>query len=99
MVLRPTEHRWSSAAVHLLGTRDKSGILDMEFWRRAGGTETWAQMYDDPGMPEQTIEFRRCTYSGRPFGDAAFVTSMEERFGRKWRRIREGGVRAAANSA
>ncbi len=98
MVARPEEYRWSSAPAHLCGDRDRTGVLDLEFWSRAGGMETWAEMFLAPGLDDQVTALRKCTYSGRPFGDHSFVASMEERFGRKWRRVQEGGIRQAAVS-
>jgi putative transposase len=86
MVKEAVEYRWSSASTHLLGAPDPSGILDSAFWAKAGGTATWAEMHGVAMCPKQAIALRKCTYSGRPFGDEAFVTTMEERFGRKWRR-------------
>jgi len=98
LVRAPEEYRWSSAAVHLLGAPDRSRILDVDFWRRSGGVDTWKEMFRADGMADRAKELRRCTYSGRPFGEDAFVASMEERFGRKWRRVNEGGAQRAAVS-
>lgn len=84
----PGEYRWSSAAAHLLGTPDRSKLLDLGFWERAGGVSTWAAMHGDESNSEQIRTLRKCTYSGRPFGDEPFIAEMEERFQRKWRRTR-----------
>ena len=86
----PGEYRWSSAAAHLLGTPDRSKLLDLGFWERAGGAATWAGIHSGESNSEQIRALRKCTYSGRPFGDEPFVAAMEERFQRKWRRA--GGV-------
>ena len=86
MVATAAEYRWSSAAAHLLGSRDPSGILDLNFWEQAGGAATWAEMYASGGMAGRSAELRKCTYSGRPFGEESFVEEMEERFRRRWRR-------------
>jgi len=82
----PAAYRWSSAAAHLTGARDRSAILDLDFWRKAGGAETWAEMYAAPEMTHHLGEFRKCTYAGRPFGEESFVEQMEQRFHRRWRR-------------
>ena len=95
----PQEYPWSSAAVHLLGVRDRRRVLDLDFWRRAGGVDTWQEMFRADDMVDRVTELRKCTYSGRPFGDEAFVTSMEERFGRKWRRSHVDPVQSIAISA
>lgn len=83
---QPEDYRWSSAVAHLLGSPDRSRILDREFWEREGGKVTWAELHGMEGSAEQVIALRKCTFSGRPFGDDAFLTAMEERFQRKWRR-------------
>jgi putative transposase len=85
----PGEYRWSSAAAHLLGKPDRSGVLDLEFWARAGGESTWAELHANKSHEDQIIALRKCTYSGRPFGEEAFLSGMEERFQRKWRRNKE----------
>jgi len=86
LVTRPEEYRYSSAAAHVLGVPDRSGVLDLAFWRREGGVETWAEMHQAVSLPEHVVALRRCTYAGRPFGDEGFLTEMEARFHRKWRR-------------
>ncbi len=86
LVREPAEYPWSSAAAHLLGTPDRSRMLDLEFWEQAGGAATWAEMHAVEGRQEQLVALRKCTYAGRPFGDEAFVAAMEGRFQRKWRR-------------
>ena len=78
--------RRSSAAAHLLGIPDESRVLDLEFWKRAGGAATWAEMHQGEGRHEELLALRKYTYSGRPFGDETFVKTMEERFQRRWRR-------------
>lgn len=86
LVREAAEYRWSSAGAHLQGTPDRSRVLDLEFWERSGGAATWAEMHGAESRPEQAVALRKCTYSGRPFGDETFVSAMEERFQRKWRR-------------
>jgi putative transposase len=82
---RAQDYRWSSAAVHWGVRADEYGVLDLNFWERAGGPATWEEMYG-AGISEEEIEkLRQCTYGGRPFGSDEFVTRMEETFGRSWR--------------
>jgi putative transposase len=83
---RAEDYRWSSAAPHLGLTRDRYLLLDMDFWRGQGGASAWRELL---ATPEELLEMRllrRCTYSGRPFGEEEFVASFEERFQRVWRR-------------
>jgi hypothetical protein len=45
MVNAAEECPWSSGRVHLFGEADRSGILDLDFWERAGGREGWAELH------------------------------------------------------
>jgi putative transposase len=80
MVPSAAEYPWSSAAAHLSGC-DPSHLLDGEWWRAEGVGPVWS---DWLGKAEQDEELQRCTYAGRPFGDAEFVAMVGERFGRRW---------------
>jgi len=82
----PVEYRWSSAAAHLGVEPDRSRILDLEFWRQAGGEERWRALHETAVDPARMELLRRCTYSGRPFGEVEFIERLEERFQRVWRR-------------
>ncbi len=99
MVASPAEYRWSSAAAHLLGAPDRSGLLDVDFWERAGGAATWAEVLGSQSSTAQVLALRKCTYSGRPFGEESFVSAMEERFQRKWRRDRGEKLAGLAKKA
>lgn len=100
MVARPEAYPWSSATAHL-GGADKSGILDLEFWRQEGGAERWGWMLATPEEMVSLRLLRRCTYAGRPFGDEAFLKEMEQRFQRTWRRwsFEQVGAPGAASAA
>jgi len=89
----------AGAAAHLLRKPDRSQVLDLEFWEQAGGAATWAQMHAAEGRQEHDLPLRKCTYAGRPFGDEAFVTAMEGKFQRKWRRSAADLVGEVAMSA
>lgn len=86
MVERPEQYRWSSAAAHLLGERDRTGVLDLQYWQRAGGAQTWTELHARSENLNEIIELRQCTYAGRPFGAKDFIEEMEQRFQRKWSR-------------
>jgi putative transposase len=86
MTARPEQYRWSSAAAHMGAGADRFRILDLDYWQRAGGADTWREMHAAAGSPNPVQLLRRCTYAGRPFGEEEFVVGLEERFGRKWRR-------------
>jgi putative transposase len=84
---RPEQYRWSSAAVHL-GDRkpERAGALDIAFWERSGGVETWREMHASAEGEQHVNLLRRCTYAGRPFGDEEFISMFETHFQRNWRR-------------
>jgi len=86
MARSPEAYRWSSAAAHVGEGKDRSGLLDMEFWREAGGAQTWREMHATVETADQVQLLRRCTYAGRPFGEEDFVNRLEAQFGRSWRR-------------
>lgn len=86
VVSGPAEYRWSSARMHLLGEVDRSGLLDVDFFQEQGGVQRWRDLHDEPENPAQVRLLKRCTYSGRPFGEEEFVQEIEERFHRRWRR-------------
>ena len=65
---------------------DSAKVLDMGFWQRAGGADTWSAMHGSTDVPDSITLLRRCTYSGRPFGEAEFVERLEAQFQRVWRR-------------
>ena len=90
IVSKPEEYRWSSAAAHLSGKRDEAGILDVGYWVRSGGIETWAEMHNTAEVESEVARLRACTYGGRPFGGEDFVEEMETRFQRVWRKVERG---------
>jgi len=96
MVDRAADYPWSSAAAHVSGV-DASGLLDMSWWRQEGPSD-WTQAIGGEDT-EVVADLRRCTYSGRPFGDQDFVTEMSRRFGRYWVRGRPPKERSDAKGA
>ena len=87
IVDRPDYYTWSSAAEHLTGCFADNSLLDQGFYQRCGGTETWAELINSASPNEaEEHQFRRCTYAGRPFGNETFLSDVEHRFDRKWKR-------------
>ena len=72
MVRRPDDHAWSSAVAHLAG-QDRLGLLDLNFWREAGGVERWRQLIDSEEDEADRRLLRRATFAGDPLGDADFL--------------------------
>jgi putative transposase len=80
------EYAWSSASAHLSGI-DSRRLVDELWWRDSGAADWWAdQLGADHAATD--ILLRRCTHSGQPFGDDAFVRGMSEHFDRHWVRGR-----------
>jgi len=69
------------------------------FGSEAGGAATWAELHGSKSSVDQIIALRKCTYSGRPFGEESFVSAIEERFQRKWRRSAKESQREIAKTA
>jgi putative transposase len=86
LVERPEQYAWSSARVHLGFERDRYGLLDLDFWEEFGGTLAWRDLLLSREEAAVVHLLRRCTYSGRPFGEESFMADFEMRFGRRWRR-------------
>jgi len=78
--------------------RDPEGLVDLDWWRREYDGMDWRQVLSGPG-DDRAAPLTRCTYAGRPFGDAEFVRILSERFGRYWARGRPRKERAAAADA
>jgi putative transposase len=86
MVENAAVYPWSSAPAHLSGV-DPRGLLDEGWWHSNGPGDGWVEeLGADYSVSDRLL--RRCTHSGRPFGDEAFVKHMSERFDRHWVRGR-----------
>ena len=79
---------WSSAGVHLGKRRDRSGVLDMEWWRSQWTEAEWSAILANKQSRLELI--RQATYTGRPFGSADFVAALERRLDRKLERQKTG---------
>jgi len=97
LVDRAVDYGWSSAGAHVSGN-DAAGVLDMAWWRREGEGAAWSLSLAD-GEEESASALRRCTYSGKPFGEEAFVKEMSVRFGRSWTRGRPKKEQPAMRTA
>ncbi len=86
LVAQAEQYEWSSAAIHLGLLPDRLQLSDLAFWQAQGGADAWRTLLMAPDEVMTLRLLRRCTYAGRPFGDDAFVESLEDRFQRNWRR-------------
>jgi putative transposase len=65
MVRLPEQYRWSGAAAHLSEGKDRSRLLDLEYWSKAGRAQTSREMHAAKESADQLQLLRRCTYSGQ----------------------------------
>ena len=83
MLRNPGEYLWSSARAHVRG-RDRSGLLDMAWWRVSGLAEDWPSRLQ-AGVAENIVgRLRKATDEGSPLGDANFVREVERLTGRRF---------------
>jgi putative transposase len=68
------EYPWSSAEAHI-GGQDRTGTLDMAFWRHSGRAGSWRQVLAVEEDEPQRRTLRRATFAGRPLGDDEFVAA------------------------
>lgn len=77
LVERPEDWEWSSARAHCTGV-DKTGLLDMEWWRSHFAPESWAdflrQKLHDSGILHR---IRTATATGRPFATPEGLRQIE----------------------
>ncbi len=83
---RPEHWRWSSARAHLEG-RDDPLVGVAPLLERVGD---W-RAFLDAGTPAATAKtLERHVRTGRPLGTEAFVRDLEQRLGRRLRRLKPG---------
>jgi putative transposase len=68
---------WSSAAVHC-GLVIPPPMLEMERWDRRWTAAEWRTLLGATNATEDVGALRLSTHTGRPFGSAEFVASLEE---------------------
>jgi putative transposase len=81
LVQRPEHYQWSSAAAHL-GIGAPCPWLDWQFHAEAGGVERWTSLLAEPEELAAIRTLQRGTFTGRPVGNAEFITQLEEDLGR-----------------
>jgi putative transposase len=83
LVIRPEEYEWSSAAAHVgLPSLCSTSLLDWQFHAAAGGKERWIELLAEPDELLAIRSLQRGTFTGRPVGNAEFITKLEEQLGR-----------------
>lgn len=78
--------RWSSAAAHLKGKAD--GFIDVKPLAKLA--KTWKDELAKPLTSAELKSIAASENTGRPFGSAAFIASVEDKLGRTLARQRPG---------
>ncbi len=91
------DYPWSSAPAHL-GGQDPTGLLDLAWWSQCWEPADWQSILDEPSPEspaagDEIPAIRRATYTGRPFGSAAFIEEVGRRLGRRLDRQKGGRPR------
>jgi putative transposase len=91
MVRVPWRYEWSSAAYHVGETKtDVLASADEGIEKMVGN---WRTFLAEPDADEYLCRIRRESLSGRPLGDDAFITGLENALKRNFRRGRPGRPR------
>lgn len=83
IVRRAWTYPWSSAAAHCGLGDDPAGLVDLERWRELARGRDWKEELSRRETQEEAEALRRCTQTGRPLADPAFVEEMERKLGRR----------------
>jgi putative transposase len=81
MVENPVDYQWSSAAPHCAGSPDS--LLEMQPFRDAWQSTEWREYLDQAGALEEAESIRMATHTGRPLGNAEFVSDLERTLRRR----------------
>jgi putative transposase len=90
MVQKAEDYRWSSAREHVKGSSD--GILSKRcyLWQEISDWKRYLEEEEDSSLIQ---EIRKCSLTGRPCGDEAFVQELEGRFSRRLKALSPGRPR------
>jgi putative transposase len=82
LVSQPESWPWSSAAVHC-GETVANPWLGDSLWRNRWTVPAWREYLSAPETESEAAAIRRSTHTGRPLGDAEFVSELERKTGRR----------------
>jgi putative transposase len=75
LVSQALDWRWSSAYAHVCG-KDPLRMVEMDWWAREGRRFDWPVLLNQVDDAETADRLKRCTATGRPFGDEEFATKL-----------------------
>ncbi len=84
MVREAWRYPWSSALAHT-GEADRSGLLDMERWRREWRATEWMRAQEQPRDEAELSSIRLATHRGRPLASGSLLSKLARRLGRRLR--------------
>jgi len=84
MVKSAANYKWSSAKAHLY-FEDRSGLLNMNWWRQASARIDWKKVLQNTLPKEHVEQIRLNTNTGRPLADDSFISKLETFVGRRLR--------------
>jgi len=76
---RPEEYRWSSARAHMEGKEDRLVTASPLIKSMVGD---WQEFLSEEVTREDVENIQSCERTGRPLGDSAFVSELEEKLKR-----------------
>lgn len=90
MVQKAEDYRWSSAREHVKGFSDGLVSKECYLWDQIRDWKRYLQEEEDSTIIQK---IRKCSLTGRPCGDEAFVQKLEARFGRRLKALSSGRPR------
>lgn len=77
LAVEAVDYEWSSAEAHFSG-EDRDRLLDMRFYKEAGGVAGWRRLFGVPESELTYIALRKATHSGQPLGDQVFQDMIRD---------------------
>ena len=95
LVSEPECWPWSSAVVHCGKTQAIPSLAD-SLWRNRWTVAAWRDYLATSEAESDLAAIRRCTHTGRPLGDTAFISKLEQTTGRRLRPQSKGRRKESA---
>jgi putative transposase len=89
VVRQAWKYEWSSAAAHIIG-EDKTGLLNMSYWRRISAQVDWRQALEKVQAKEMIERIRLNTHTGRPLAGDSFISKLEKVLNKRLRPLPNG---------
>lgn len=89
MVKKAEKYPWSSAAAHLAG-KDKTGLLNLSYWRQISSSVDWKKFLEKVQSKEQIKQIRLSTHTGRPLASDSFISKLEKLLNKRLRPLPVG---------